>query len=742
MASRPVSPAESTKKHLPPIQPNAHPYAIKTTSSALLSRSNSSPHSAHHIRHNYVPTSPSRIPTITRVRHRHSSSLSLVEAELRGEVRTGPAPLPIPPSVVVASSDNPSVSSGRADEPKLTHRVRRAETMPPGSATPAITGHRGHDQNYPYSHDQGIESELYAGLPSNPKQWSTYQLTTYLETSLRSENNTDGDKDDSSLMDIVECVRTRGLTGRELLRLTDADLAGTPLSDMQRAQLLEHSRTLRADVLRGRIYVDSYHSHEVSDHSNEIYSRSAHSYTPFNNIRGASVSVDDLRLLLDNNTRESAFPPSPAMSLHRSNSVSDASAQRYRDLARMRMRRRGKVKGLVESWERASTSGSECSASEQGSVSESEAESESEIEPEVESISGAKCLPESLSDLPSALHDESLHDVRTTLVDSTSPYIYMNTALEVVGDEEEEPSIEELLASSSSIPLKGARAWEADFGLGETVKRIPVSLNADADNGQKIRGDSIRSKRLGARGSTGSRGKNSKTQKRVVTAIFTGSPTDDASKNVGGEMNLVDHHRHASGVNGVVRDKPPAGSDLQNDSDSALRALEESITVTRTQMEAFRLRLEEVEADTAKQEAVLEPTQRSDSRHSSEFESRQRRSDANEQAKSNTADPRNRDVLEGWETMSMGEIARAIVARAMGWVFPYEHVGASAHVDQDRSRARTGSRSGVNNRYPSPAKRGGRLSVARMSCSIILVSFAICAAVLRRMGFGRWVRRP
>ena len=546
---------------------------------------------------------------------------------------------------------------------------------------------------------------------------------------------------------------------------------------MQRAQLLECSRTLRADVLRGRIYVDSYHSHEVSDNSNDIYSRSAHYSTPFSNIRGASVSVDDL---LDKNTGECAFPPSPAMSLHRSNSVSDASAQRYRDLARMRMRRRGKVKGLVETWERTSTSGSECSASDEGSVSGSEAESESETDPDFESISGAKYSLESPSDLPSALHDGPPHDISSSLANSTivlqeppsltppPPYTHTNTVLGVVGDEEEEPSIEELLASSSNLPLKGARAWEADFGLGETVKRIPVSTNVDASNpspmvlepdtplpkkdGQENPGDSVRSTRSGERRSTGSRRKHAKSQKRVVTAIFTGSPSDDASRNVGDEMNLVDHHRHASGVNGVVRDKPRAGLDLQNDSDSALRALEESIAATRAQMEVFRLRLEEVEADTAKQNEVSERAQYSDSRHSSEFELRRRRSEVNEQATPDTADPprdktlaegfKDRDVPEDWETMSMGDIARAIVARAMGWVFPYGHVNASARVDQDRSQARTGSRTGVNNRYPSPAKRTGRLSVVRISCSMILVSFAICAAVLRRMGFGRWVRRP
>ena len=711
-------------------------------------------------------------------------------------VATIPAPLPTPPSTDVALSGNPPVSLKCAYEPKLTQRVWRAETS---SDTEPITEHHSYDQKHKHSHERDSRPELYAGLPANPKQWNTDDLATYLETSLSSGNNADGAKDNHSLVDILECVRIRGLTGRELLRLTDADLAGyvalwslrvllhslplylhsTPLSDVQRAQLLERSRTLRADVLRGRSYVDS----EVSENPNDIDSRSARTSTPFYSVRGTSVSADDLHLLLDNNSGEGegALPPSPAMSLKRSNSVSDASAQRYRDLARMRMRRRGRVKGLVETWERASTSGSECSANEEGSVSGSEAESESEIDREFESISDVKRSPESPSDLPSALYDEPLHDVRSSVVDSAvvpqEPpllippplYTHTDTALGVVRDEGEEPSIEELLASSSSIPLRGARAWEADFGLGETVKRVPVSAGADAgsasglamesdtsprpqDDGQQIRGDSVRTKGSGTRRSTGSRGKNAKARKRVVTAIFTGSPSDDVSEDASNEMHLGGHRRHASGVNGVVRGRAPASADLQNDPDNVLRALQESIAVTRAQLEAFRLRLEEVEADTARQEAMLMRAQFCDSRHSSEFELSQRRTETNGQATAETTEPRddetfvegvrNRDELEGWEIMPLADIARAIVARAMGWLFPYGRLDVHVSEDHDGSQARTGARPGMNDRYRSPAKRDGRLPVARMSCSIILVSFAICAAVLRRMGFGRWVRRP
>lgn len=92
-------------------------------------------------------------------------------------------------------------------------------------AIESITKHHSYDQKHKHSLDQHPRQDLYVGLPPNPKQWNTDELTTYLETSSRSGNSTDGAKDDPSLVDILEYVCTRGLTGRELLRLTDADLA-------------------------------------------------------------------------------------------------------------------------------------------------------------------------------------------------------------------------------------------------------------------------------------------------------------------------------------------------------------------------------------------------------------------------------------------------------------------------------------------------------------------------------------
>lgn len=85
------------------IQPNPHPYAIRTTSTALLSRSNSSPKHSNHPNH-YVPSSPSPSPTRQKSisshpnghGHRYSRSLS----------SDSPRPLPVPPSLT-ANNDLP-----------------------------------------------------------------------------------------------------------------------------------------------------------------------------------------------------------------------------------------------------------------------------------------------------------------------------------------------------------------------------------------------------------------------------------------------------------------------------------------------------------------------------------------------------------------------------------------------------------------------------------------------------------
>lgn len=153
---------------------NPHPYAIKTTSTGILSRSNSSRSAtaAHH----FVPSSPTK-PTSTHPRpinHRYSSSLNSNEL---------PRPLPVPPS------DNYT-------------RDRRADTLPSTLSQPNLFG---------------IDDDL----PDDPRTWSPSDLSTYLSASLRL---TSADLPPLVVHDITAFVRSQKLTGKKFLRLTDGDL--------------------------------------------------------------------------------------------------------------------------------------------------------------------------------------------------------------------------------------------------------------------------------------------------------------------------------------------------------------------------------------------------------------------------------------------------------------------------------------------------------------------------------------
>ncbi|OJA08275.1 hypothetical protein AZE42_03781 [Rhizopogon vesiculosus] len=686
MTSTTVSPSPSptlfpSKKH-PTILPNAHPYAIKTTSSAVLSRSNSSPHSASSVKHHYVPPSP------TRPRHRHTSSASSVE----GAEIAQPPPLPVPPSI------SPTRASFTLDEGK-SRRLRRAETLPPTSAVPILN-------------DNAVVVDN--KLPRNPKQWSADDLASYITTSLQ----TGGELDTEDKGLVLHAIKEKTITGRDFLRLTDANLASLSLTAAQQLYLLKASRALRADILRSRIWVDSYHSKDISARSKDVYTRSIRgSNSGFNGslYRSSASSVDLVLQPSASIGADEELPPSPAMTLNRSNSVSDSSAQRYRDLAHMRIRRRGKVKGLVETWERerGTVSGSE------GSMSGSDAESDSDI-------------PSVGSPPPPALSNST-----SSLSIPPPPYTSLR-------DNEDEPTIEELLTSSG--PIEGARAWEEDCGLGETVKWIPTGtptplpfapLPPKEATSFEINAESTEcSVDCNLSKLSVSRSGRANKQKRVVTAIFTGGSggTIDNSS----ESGAVDEVPQANTTPGVINIRDDAEIEVAavesaaqpddvflapeqvarqpSDDDAVITALEVSIANTRAQLETFRVRLEAVEAQIVTQEAA----------HQAQFHPEDARLPPNEHQPCIRL-PDEVDFVFSDYNLGLRNFARSILARTMGWIYPpvvrHRPVGKAP-------RSREASRSPV---------RPPVLAALRLPYMIIF-SFVLCAAVLRRLAFGRGVQ--
>ncbi|EDR07290.1 uncharacterized protein LACBIDRAFT_388494 [Laccaria bicolor S238N-H82] len=222
--SSPTKESTSIKPTSNAVKPNAHPYAIKTTSTGVLSRSSSSPHHQVHstalTQHHYVPATPSSSGQVSPTkykphresRHRYSRSLTSEE----------PKSLPVPPS----RSPSPSPAPGGADEeddntPRMRPRTKRADTLP-SSSIPTLE------------------------LPEDPKTWSPTHLAAYLSSPLRGG--------EVPTREIVAFVKERQMTGKMFLRLNEGDLESSELPKPHQAHLLSASRSLRQNALRGRIW--------------------------------------------------------------------------------------------------------------------------------------------------------------------------------------------------------------------------------------------------------------------------------------------------------------------------------------------------------------------------------------------------------------------------------------------------------------------------------------------------------
>lgn len=189
---RPLSPTKDDLK------PNPHPYAIKTTSTGLLSRSNSSPHHANNSSHNlYIPSSPSPTSSKTNVKreeyrgHRYSRSLS---TDL-------PRPLPLPPS------PSPTRQIFNTPNPR---RSRRSETLPTEPTEPGAA---------PFTPVTQLDD-----LPPNPKRWTPSQLSAYLSTALRVRSGETLQLPTAVARDIAGFVRDSRISGKSFLRLCEEDL--------------------------------------------------------------------------------------------------------------------------------------------------------------------------------------------------------------------------------------------------------------------------------------------------------------------------------------------------------------------------------------------------------------------------------------------------------------------------------------------------------------------------------------
>jgi hypothetical protein len=186
-------PLGSPSSHHPALKPNPHPYAIKTTHTALLSRSNSS---GHNTLSQYFYTPPTGTPPRRPTDRRHEHRVPRYSTGLAGAL---PPPLPFPMS-------SPSHDQHSQSDCHPSHSRPRADTLP----------------TYLAGSSGALLTESEKDLPLNPKTWVPSQLSVYLTTALRVRSC---DRvPERVARDIALWVRREGVNGRTFMRWTDEDL--------------------------------------------------------------------------------------------------------------------------------------------------------------------------------------------------------------------------------------------------------------------------------------------------------------------------------------------------------------------------------------------------------------------------------------------------------------------------------------------------------------------------------------
>ncbi|KAH7877357.1 uncharacterized protein C8R40DRAFT_1095744 [Lentinula edodes] len=278
------------------VRSNAHPYAIKTTSIALLSRSNSSSRIHDSSHYHYVP----RIPPATSLDHRKHEG-----AHYRHRY----------------SSKAVNDSSGK--HPRTFYNP----VVFPGPLT--------------------LEN-----LPPNPKLWTPSQLCAYLSTALRVKSGESLQLPAPVARDIASFVRESKITGRIFLRLDEKDLEAYGVNKLwknalvkTKNALVKTSQILRQNDLKDQIWGFVEEPEETSNGINFSSSSFNHSFPnglPVYSSASSSSSSNDL------------FSPtgiSPSVSFTTRSTSPNGHSHYIHD----NRSRHGTVKGMVDSFERSSS---------------------------------------------------------------------------------------------------------------------------------------------------------------------------------------------------------------------------------------------------------------------------------------------------------------------------------------------------------------------------------------------------
>ncbi|KAI0636293.1 hypothetical protein C8Q77DRAFT_1155982 [Trametes polyzona] len=459
------------------LKPNPHPYAIKTTSTALLTRSYTSDYNVNATRHYYVPLTPN--PTKSDIGKGHRATKSLTSMS-ESPTREAPRPLPIPPDLETRHEKRSVNGSGgyvSADEVSAPRRrPRRSETMPVISLPTAPL----------LAPTPAVEE-----LPDNPKLWTPSQLATYLTTALRvTSGGKPGEVESIGLpplvaKDIAAFVKSARIGGRTFLRMNEEDFEALGMNKKWRQALLAALRNLRQNVLKGRIWgPDGSPSSSPS-----VESVSPDQFFANPTLNSSSSSIESSSSL---STGEDATIDAPGAVLGRSR------ARRYKN---------GRVRGMIETFERSGSFSSDGGLEDGEETLANERANLRRWAQQDGQITGHSAM---VDESPSPSRRRPLPIPPAFTGASSGPLV-----------DDEEPTVEALLAQeANSQPIMGARAWEEmDLEPGVTVKRIPSNEHeADVSVDKTFAGSKGVSSLGSGRGSGGS--SKGKPERRVVTAIF------------------------------------------------------------------------------------------------------------------------------------------------------------------------------------------------------------------------------
>ncbi|KAF9049022.1 hypothetical protein BJ165DRAFT_1074486 [Panaeolus papilionaceus] len=300
------NPTVSTAPHTPKHDPNPHPYAIKTTSTALLSRSSSRSSSHYDSYHHYVPSSPSPSSPIMRKGFgRGGASASESEGEDGTNTGTGRhrysrsltgdevPPLPVPPKEALGGVVCSELEAAKSDKEEEDHtpkkgavggRVRPSAKDLFASGSGSAGSEKGRGHRHSQSHgvvlertggwkgegefqrqqqarallqgqhtgervprqntgDQQQQLDILAELPADPKVWTVAQLSSYLVSELGS--NPSSGVPARIANDIAAFVRNKRITGKAFLKLSEGELKEWGINQLWRSTLVSAKERLR-----------------------------------------------------------------------------------------------------------------------------------------------------------------------------------------------------------------------------------------------------------------------------------------------------------------------------------------------------------------------------------------------------------------------------------------------------------------------------------------------------------------